>query len=397
VSGPAVEAILEEAKSTSGLDDLGDEWFLGPLEAWASDLDQPNLTEFGRRFLRTLAVRDVARRLQILDALTRNPEITDVAIPPIVYIVGLPRSGTTLLHNLLALHTRARVFRRWELMQPLPPPESATYATDPRIDTVQASIDKRRGTLLERMHWVNADEPEECPWAFIDAVSMLGQAASFCMPRWRRFLLEEDLTPAFEHYRQVMQILLWKHPVAADGFLVLKAPQIAMHIAAYADVFPEADFVFTDRDPFRCIGSVAVMVSAIIEPFCVENPLTDDGTTGCSVLSWVRPSLAALAEFAGAAPERSTRVAYPALVDDPVGSTQRVFAALGIPSDGSLAGRIDGFLDAQGSGGRVSPPPELPDAGYTPHEVWCDPVVKDYCARFGIEPERIRLTGARPG
>jgi hypothetical protein len=217
------------------------------------------------------------------------------------------------------------------------------------------------------------------------------------MPQWRRFLLEEDLTPAFEHYRQVMQILLWKHPVGADGFLVLKAPQIAMHIAAYAGVFPEAHFVITDRDPFRCIVSVAVMVGAIIDPFCVENPLTDDGSTGRSVLSWAKPSLAALADFADAAPERSTRVAYPALVDDPVDSTQRVFAALGISSDGGLAGRIDGFLDAQRSGGHVAPPPELPDAGYTQDDVWSDPAVKDYCARFGIEPERIRLTGARPG
>jgi hypothetical protein len=83
-------------------------------------------------------------------------------------------------------------------MEPVPPPDAHTYSTDPRISTVQASVDKLRGSTLEHMHWVNAGEPEECVWGFIDAVSMLGQAASMCMPQWRRFLTEEDLIPAYE-------------------------------------------------------------------------------------------------------------------------------------------------------------------------------------------------------
>ena len=160
--------------------------------AWAEDLEQSNLTDFGRTFLRSLAVRDVGRRLRVLQTLREHPEIASVPIPRIVYVTGLERSGTTLLHNLLAQHPRGRALLRWELMEPVPPPDAETYTTDPRIATVQASIDKLRGSTLERMHWVNADEPEECVWGFIDAVSMLGQAASMCMPQWRRFLTEED-------------------------------------------------------------------------------------------------------------------------------------------------------------------------------------------------------------
>ena len=107
--------------------------------------------------------------------LREHPEIASVPIPRIVYITGLERSGTTLLHNLFALHCYGRALLRWELMEPVPPPEVQTYATDARIGTVQASVDKLRGSTLEHMHWVNADEPEECVWGFIDAVSMLGQ------------------------------------------------------------------------------------------------------------------------------------------------------------------------------------------------------------------------------
>jgi len=245
------------------------------------------------------------------------------------------------------------------------------------------------------MHWVNADEPEECVWAFIDAVSMLGQAAGMCMPQWRRFLAEEDLTPAYENYRRVVQLLLWKHPVGPDGFLVLKAPQIGGQIAAFADVFPEADFVITDRDPYRCIVSIAVMGESIIEPFCVDNPLTNDGTRDRVVLSWIRPKLAALSAFSAAAPERVTHVGYPALVEDPRGTAPRTLSTLGLPVDHSLAGRIDTFLHGQRAGARAAPPPELAAMGYIHDDVLSDVVISDYCRTFGIAPERSRLTGTQ--
>ena len=390
-----VRELCDAAVAATGLDYFGDEWFMGPLGAWAADLEQPNLTEFGRKFLRSLAVRDLARRLRVLQTLREHPEIASVPIPRIVYITGLERSGTTLLHNLLALDRRGRALLRWELMEPVPPPDTQTHATDPRVGIVQASVDKLRGSTLEHMHWVNADDPEECVWGFIDAVSMLGQAASMCMPQWRRFLAEEDLTPAFENYRRVVQLLLWKHPVDPDGFLVLKAPQIGGQIAAFANVFPEADFVITDRDPFRCLVSMAVMGESIIDPFCIDNPLTNDGTRDRIVLSWIGPKLAALSAFSDSAPERVTHVAYPALVKDPRGTAPRVLSTLGLPVDQNLARRIDTFLDAQRTGGRAAPPSELATMGYTHDDVLSDPTTSDYCRTFGIEPERSRLTGTQ--
>ena len=390
---PALDSILEEAATAAGLDDFGDDWFLGPLAAWVEDLGQPRLSDFGRRFLRSLAVRDVTRRLRVLDVLRRHPEIADFPIPPVLYITGLERSGTTLLHNLLARHRDARALLRWELMQPVPPPEAESYSVDPRIAAVQASQDKVRGSLLERMHWVNADEPEECTWGFIDAVSMLGQAALFCMPEWRRLLLEEDPTPAYLHYRRVVQILLWKCPVPPRGCLVLKAPQIAAHIAACARVFPEAQFVITHRDPFRCLVSLATMGHSVIDPFCVDNPLADDGARHRLGLSWQSPKLPAISEFSTAWPERVAHVAYPDLVADPIATAQGIFAAAGLPVDDGLAKEIAAYLDSQRAGGRAAPPAQLPTMGYLEEEVRADPVIQAYCRRFDVFPESERLVG----
>lgn len=388
------DQICKAASESVGLDDFGDDWFLGPLRAWATDLEQVNLTDFGRGFLRSLAVKDVARRLRVLDVLNAYPEIASVRIPPIVYITGMERSGTTLLHNLLAEHPKARALLRWELMEPVPPPEAATYASDDRIAAVQASIDKLRGSMLETMHWVNANEPEECVWGFIDATSMLGQAASLCMPHWQRFLSESDNTPAYANYRRVLQLLLWRNPVDEDGFLVLKAPQIGQHIAEFASVFPEAQFVITDRDPFRCITSLAVMGASIIEPFCVANPVTNDGLRDRSVQRVVTKKLAALAAFSSGEPDRVTHVPYPLLVDDPAAAVARAFAGAGIAGNGSLSERIEAFLHAQRTGRRSAPPRELPTAGYEHERVLADPVIADYCRQFAIQPERERKTGS---
>lgn len=105
-------------------------------------------------------MNDVSRRLVVIDTIRNVPEILEVEIPPIVYITGLERSGTTILHNLLALHPQLRPLLRWELMDPVPPPTTATYASDPRIAAVQTSIEPLRGSLLEHLHWADADQPE---------------------------------------------------------------------------------------------------------------------------------------------------------------------------------------------------------------------------------------------
>ena len=392
--GPNADDIVEEAIAATGIDDVGDDWFMTPLAAWASDLGHPNLTDRGRRFFRSLAVRDVSRRLRVLDTLRRHPEIDDVEIPPIVYITGLERSGTTVLHNLVALHRSSRALLRWELMEPIPPPTTATYDTDPRIAAVQASVEPLRGSLLEQMHWVDADEPEECVWGFIDAVSMLGQAPSFCMPNWRRVISEADQTPAFEHYRQVVQLLTWKHPVEPGGFLVLKAPQIALHLESFADVFPEARFVVTDRDPYRALVSVGVLGQSIVEPFCTVNPVTHPGPDDVDQVLSVENKLAAIEAFTDSRPERIVHLAYPDLVGEPSRTVVGLLDGLDVGSDPELADRIDAYLVAQRAGRRSAPPTNLDTLGHDHDEVLARPVISRYCARFGVEPERQRLTGA---
>ncbi len=250
------QSLKDRAVEKTRLSDFGDDHSDDPLHAWAEDLANPRLNEVGRAVFLNQMVGDLSRRLRVIDCLKRNPAIDKVAVPPILYISGLERTGTTLLHNLLSLHPKARALLRWELMHPTPPPEAATYASDPRIAKAQASIDKLRGTLLESMHWVNANDPEECQWGMIDGSSIMGRSAVVSMPTWREWAARRDPIAGLREYRRVVKLLLWRNPPPAGGHLVLKCPQFLGDLGTLASVFPEARFVVTHRDPFRAIVSV---------------------------------------------------------------------------------------------------------------------------------------------
>jgi hypothetical protein len=388
----SVEDLLEAAEARTGLSEWGDDWFRHPLAAWVEDLGSNHLNDVGRSFFTSLAVRDLCRRLEVIDTLNRHPEIDEVVIPPIVYLTGTVRSGTTLFHNVMSIHAGAKALLRWELMEPVPPPEQATALTDPRIARVQASIDKRRGTPLEAMHWVNADEPEECQWGFIDFVSLLAGAAGGCMLRWGEVSSHADYTRVFENYRRLIKLLLWKNPPPPGGFLVLKAPQVASHLKSFSAVFPEARFLATVRDPYRVFTSGRTMVGGIIDAFITDDFEPPDPFP----IENLERVLQSLLDFNTARPELMTTVGYPALVSDPATVAAAAFAELKLPVDYEFASKVETFLDAQRSGARVSPPAVLPDHGLHHDQILQRPTVAAFCDRFGVEPERTRLTGAHP-
>ena len=204
----SVATLKATAVERTGLTNFGDPWFEAPLAAWAQDLNGPQFNERARGFLARLAVTNLCRRLEVIDWLARNPAIDDVAVPPIIYVSGMERSGTTLLHNLLALDPRSRALLRWELMHPVPSPTPESYRTDPRIAEVQRAADQMRGTVLEHMHWVNADDPEECAWGAFDCTGLLGRATGVMMPNWTAWLDSADLTPSYREYRRLIRLLV---------------------------------------------------------------------------------------------------------------------------------------------------------------------------------------------
>ena len=238
------------------------------------------------------------------------------------------------------------------------------------------------------MHWVNADEPEECQWGFIDFVSLLAGAAGGCMRTWADFTETASHVPVYENYRRLIKLLLWKNPPPQDGFLVLKAPQVTPHLAEFAQVFPEARFVAPARDPYRVVSSGRAMVGGIVEAFLAEGVDPPPSYT----LESLRPTLRSMLDFASS----MLVIPYEDLVSDPATTAVAVYERPGLPTDPELATKIGALLDAQRQGGRVRPPSTLPEPELTQDEMHRDPTVAEFCEVFGVHAERDRLTGAHP-
>ena len=392
-------AVKREAAEKTGLSDFGDPSFEGPLLAWVHDLANPAINDFGRRFLHRLAVRDLCRRLEVLAYLAEHPEILEVEIPPIIFITGAARTGSTLLHNLMATHPQSRPLLRWELMEPLPPPRSETFTTDPRIAALQASIEPLRGSQLERMHWVDADEPDENTWGFLDCTGILGRGVTPLMKTWARWMAENDFRSTYADFRKVVQLLIWKCPPPPRGHLVLKCVMTTMKVADFARVFPEAAFVITHRDPFRSLVSSCATGDSICQAFleAPPGPLHEDGLRGQDAFASQKMTLEALVEFVKSESSRVVNVRYADLMNDAVATTRSIYDRLQMNAPEGLDERIGSYLRAQRSGKRAAPPRNLEAFGYQPDAVWQDPAVMQYCDLFGVERELSRMVDTSTG
>ncbi|MFT5691512.1 MAG: hypothetical protein ACI92E_000841 [Oceanicoccus sp.] len=391
----AEKDLLARACAKAGLSDFGDDWFRGALGAWVKDLDGPHLSERGRAFFERLVVKDLVRRAQVIDCLKKNPEIEETTIPPILYITGHERSGTTYLHNLLSHHKFGRSLSRWELMMPTPPPEPDSLMDDPRRAQAQKSVDALKGTDLETMHWVNAHDPEECVWGFMDCTALLGQAPMMIMPTWRTWLSNNDLTPTFENYRKIIQILIWKNQVPADGFLVLKAPQITRDLTEFAAVFSEARFAFTHRDPYRVLTSTCNLVEIVNRPFLANKDYFFETEKQEKIMfEQCMDKLDAMTLFAKQQPNRVTNVNYIDLIERPVNVVSQVFNAFGSVCDDELDVKIADFIAGQQQGQRAKPRGDLSTFGYDHDKVLANNRVARYMDHFHLPSEVTRRTSA---
>jgi len=220
------------------------------------------LTTLGRIIARTDIVRLLENRLRMTDAHTRHPEIGRGEIRAPIFILGLPRTGTTILHELLAQDPANRVPMTWEVMHPWPPPERATYAIDARI----AQVEKHFGGVdkvlpgFKSMHPMGAQLPQECvALTAHDFASMLFSTTHH-IPSYQQWLDAADLRPVYASHRRQLQYLQWRCP--AERW-VLKSPGHLWALDALLAVYPDARIVQTHRDPLKVVASLTSLVTML--------------------------------------------------------------------------------------------------------------------------------------
>jgi hypothetical protein len=256
-------AILAAARERTGLSDFGPDDFrerLGVLrEEWGGD---PGLTRFNRSVLHAYLVRYASNRLLLQQAWREHPESLREEIARPVIVVGLPRSGTTHLVNLLGADERFHSLPLWESYEPVPNPKEPPLPDggDPRYRRALEAWEGMRtaSPLLASMHPMEPDHIHE-------ELELMGpDFASYSFewlahsPRWRDHYYAHDQTPHYEYMKNVLRLIQWRRGGERKRW-VLKCPQHLEQLPVLRKVFPDATVVFTHRDPIAVLQSTITM------------------------------------------------------------------------------------------------------------------------------------------
>jgi hypothetical protein len=250
------EALLRSAQKKTGLEDFGDPWFREGLDVLLRALrEEAELTPTGRTVARGDILMALQNRLHLQHWRTKHPEIAQEPVERPIVIIGMGRTGTTILHNLFAQDERNRTPLTWEVDRPFPPPEREKRDDDPRIAEVQAYLDRVDRLIpdFKKMHPMGALHPQECVRILSNELASMVFELSFHVPSYRRWLHEKaELSKAYQGHRRTLQHLQWRSP----GRWVLKSPCHLWHLAALLGEYPDAVLVQTHRDPLSIISSM---------------------------------------------------------------------------------------------------------------------------------------------
>jgi hypothetical protein len=252
---------MEQARRTTSLDDFGETQFEDALDVLcrAAREDRPR-SDQGIARLTSNIERQLGIRLKLAADRKKYTEIPRQEINNPIILIGLPRSGTTILHSLLAQDPAARSPQRWEMTHPFPPPRTETYETDPRIALVDAEIETF-DPEFRAMHRMAATLPEECNSLVEASFRTMNYWAQMALPSYVQWLLNDSaMAPAYAFHRQFLQHL---QAFAPREYWVLKAPPHIFWPDCLLETYPDARIVMTHRDPKQVLPSNASLIAQV--------------------------------------------------------------------------------------------------------------------------------------
>jgi hypothetical protein len=312
-----------------GVDGFGDDRFVEPLDVLLPALEhEAQLTVVGRWITRQFLLRLLTVRAQIVDYVTRDPGVIEEEINDPVFIAGAPRTGTTLLHALLALEPGTRVPEGWELLRPVPPPDPAAYPDDARVALADRELRRPAVVVsgLDGIHEYGGRMHKECVSAMSFEFRSEEFTARYNVPSYADWLARSDMTPAYDRHRLLLQILQRRIPTRR---WVLKSPVHMHSLPTLLAVYPDARVVFTHRDPLAVLGSVTSLVATLRYSHSDAVDTTDIGPYHAELYGGSLDHLVDLAEAGVPEPSLVQHVPYGSLVTDPVLATSDVVRRLG--------------------------------------------------------------------
>ena len=317
------DELLRVAAASTGLDDFGGEEWRTPFDVLLRALrEESDLHLAGRLLVRTELLRTLRNRLQLEALWGERPDILTEEVPEPVFIVGSPRSGTSILHELMACDLATRAPAMWEMQHPVEAVRGEDYgAIGDRV--VQLAHDLQ--PEYETMHANSGTLPNECIFITLHAFLSDHWSGQHVVPSYDRFLSRADHRPAYRYHRRFLQTL---QSTGGSRRWLLKAPSHLSQLRALFDIYPDARIVRTHRDPLETLPSAISLMGTLKWMRCRNV----DMAWAAEVLPAAYAALYAKEiedRTSGALPEdRFVDVPFGDLVGDPVGTVAGVYARL---------------------------------------------------------------------
>jgi hypothetical protein len=327
-----VDGVLSEARRRVGMSDFGDEGFIEPLGILVDSINrEARLNPVGHLIIRGRIVGVLANKLVAQDTIQRHPEILDIPLEAPIVIAGLARTGTTMLHRLIAQDPAIRSLASWEAINPAPPTRKPWRKKDPRFAQAAAAAKglKYMSPGFFAIHPAEPDAPEEEVILLEQAFLTTTPEAMMNVPTYSKWLEEQDHVPAYQALKRMMQYLQWQRPgVGKNVRWVLKTPHHQEYFDPLLEVFPHATVVHTHRDPLKTSPSLFSMLTHLQMIFSDEvDPNRVASQWLHRIENMARRTIATRERVKD---EGFVDVSYYDLVEDPIPQVTRIYEAAGI-------------------------------------------------------------------
>jgi hypothetical protein len=375
--------LIHAARERTGLKDFGDESFREPLGVLVESVErEARLHTVGKLITKTRLIGALCTRLRVHDYVRRHPDVLRDDLPAPIVIAGLQRTGTTMLHRLLASDPNLRALMSWEAIAPVPA-KGSLFGMEPRY--VQAKVSERALSYMApaffAIHPVEADAPEEDVLLLDYAFMSTTPEATQHVPTYARWLEQQDNTPAYEYLALLVRVLV--HQRGPRRF-VLKTPHHLEYLDLLRKVFPGVRIVQTHRDPARTLASFCSMVWHGRGVFSDEVPREDVGAHWSrKVGRMLERSLAVRRE---ASDQGFSDVSYYDLIADPVSIVKRLYGELDLPFTPEVEARMHDTREQNPQHKYGTHRYTLEDFGLSAESV--EPLFARYRERFQIRHER---------
>ncbi len=357
---PLDAAVLHtKAAAETGLDDFGADDYRERLDVYLAALqDIPGMHDAGIVNFHAQLLQWLKNRLLLTDLLTRHPEIHDIELVPPVVIAGLPRTGTTHLHNLLAAPPTFRTIPYWESNEPFPLPSEVGVEPDPRRTRMDVAVEVMNLVMpnFALMHEMTTDHVhEEIQLLANDFSTMLFETLGH-VPRWRDYYLSHDQTPHYEHLATQLKALQF---LRGGRRWLLKSPQHLEQLPVLNAVFGGVVVVFTHRDPVPVVLSMLAMLTYSARMHCYPVPVQEIAATWIDRLELMLNAL--VRDRAVLPQERSIDVRFDDFMADEMGVASTIFDLAGEPLPDEARMAIEGYLEGHQRGrlGRIATSAEM--------------------------------------